>query len=113
MKAFVFSYNPGLEQAVISNILDNTNAVVDWVSPYRGLVILASDLTTNELAAVLQSHLNGIWYVLVEANLGNCNGWLAQNFWTFVNDPNSVKPKALMDLLGTVPPPPPKGLINN
>jgi hypothetical protein len=97
----------------VYEILNNTAAVVTWVSPYPYLFIALSNLTVAELSAVLQTHFAGIWFILVEATPHNSNGWLPSQFWEYINDPGKAWSSTILaDLLklsrSSLPAPAPK-----
>lgn len=109
MKAFLFNFNPIPSVEYIHYTLNNTSSVETWVAPLQNSAILISKLTVHELAAVLHSHFRETWFVLIEANSENTNGWLPNDFWEYLFEPNTVWSKKLVHsfLPNNVPPPPP------
>lgn len=107
MKAFLLTYNSIFPPERVHQILNSTRAIETWLSPYPFAAVVLSRLTVNELAAVLQTHFAGIWFIVVEANKDNSNGWLPPQFWEYIADPdNAWSKKFLAGLLGDIPPPP-------
>jgi hypothetical protein len=108
VKAYILNANPILPFEHVHRILNNTSAVDTWVSPFQGCAIVLSRLTVSELAAVLQTHFSGVWFLLVEANQDNSNGWLPPQFWEYMSNPHKAwSDKILAGLLKQSPPPPP------
>jgi hypothetical protein len=118
VKAHLLAYNPVLAPERVHQILNNTQAVKTWLSPFPYAAVVLSELTVNELAAVLQTHFLGIWFILVEANRDNANGWLPPQFWEYISDPGTAWSKQLFaSLFKNIPPPPlsppPLGLLGD
>jgi hypothetical protein len=99
MKAYLFTYNTALSSNYINNLLNTSNAINTWVSPYHGTSIIISQLTVSELSAVLHSHLDDIWFIVIEATPTNSNGWLPGNFWDYISDPNTAWTSSLLSSL--------------
>lgn len=97
MKAYLFSYNTMLDLEHISSVLNNSNAIETWISPYQGCAIILSKLTVAELSAVLRTYTYHYWYVVAEINSVNANGWLPPIFWEFVSDPMTMWSKSLLE----------------
>lgn len=95
MKAFLLSYGVTLNVAFVHYVLNDTNAVKTWVSPLPNASILVSDLTVIDLSAVLHGRFGDAWFVLVEANADNCNGWLPNEFWEYLTNPSVAWSKQL------------------
>jgi len=106
MKAFIFVHNNVLTPEYVYGILNNTRAVQTWVSPFSSTFIIVSNLSIHELTAVLNTHLSGIWFVLVEANKENTNGWLPGEFWEYLIHPQATWTKKLLMQLTQTPAPP-------
>lgn len=90
MRAFIFTHNPILQSEYVYDILNKTTSVETWVAPFSYSAILISKLTVSELSAVLHSHFGDAWFILVEANKDNVNGWLPNDFWEYILDPYTV-----------------------
>jgi len=116
VKAYLLTYNSVFNPEYVHQILNNTRAIQTWVSPFPYSAIVLSNLTVNELAAVLQTHFAGVWFMLAEVNKDNTNGWLPAQFWEYVGDPQAAWSKRLFaQFAKTLPPPrpaltPPPGL---
>jgi hypothetical protein len=108
MKAYVLTFNSALSDQHVHQILNSSKAIDTWLSPYQSTVIVLSRLTVSELAAVLQTHFLGIWFLVVEVTKDNSNGWLPPQFWEYIADPYKAwSSKILAGLLTNPPPPPP------
>lgn len=90
MKAYWLSCNTALSFDFVVGVLNGSQAIETWVSPYPGSAIVISRLSLNELTAVFHSHLQEIWFVLIEISNANTNGWLPGEFWDHINDPASA-----------------------
>jgi hypothetical protein len=90
VKAFLFAHSSATPPESVYEILNSTRAVSTWASPFPYSAILLSNLSVSELSAVLQTHLYGIWFILIEATSENCNGWLPAQFWEYINDPGKA-----------------------
>ena len=90
MKAFLLSFSSLLDVNYVHTVLNNSNSVETWLSPFPFSVIIVSRLTTSELGAVLQSHFGGNLFVVVEATPQNTSGWLPPEFWDYINNPQHV-----------------------
>lgn len=112
MKAYLLTHSGLLEPSQAYQILNQTQAIETWISPFPYSAVLISKLTVAELAAVLRSHFGDTWFILVEANKDNSNGWLPQQFWDYVMDPQKAWTQQLFArLFKNLPPPPPPGLL--
>ena len=110
MKAYLFTWNPVLPQMHIASVLNSSNAIDTWVSPFPSVAIVVSKLSLSELTAVPNTHMAGIWFILNEANSVNTSGLLPAEFWNYVNNPSSIVYKSyLADLAKSVQS---KGLLN-
>lgn len=107
MKAFLLAYNPMFPSDFVHKVLNETRAVAYWASPFNGAVIVLSQLTVAELAAVLREHFNGVWFIVTEADKNNANGLLPAPFWEYVNDPFAAWAKQTFSRLAAISPPPP------
>ena len=90
MKPYLLSHNSVLSPEKTYRFLSDTKAVRTWVSPFPCVSILLSDLTVNELTAVLNTHFGGIWFILVELGTDTTNGWLPAEFWEYVTNPQQA-----------------------
>ncbi len=106
MKAFILSHSHMTSPEAMYQILDKTQAVSTWVTPYRHMVIVLSNLSITELAAVLRTHMPDTWFTLVEAKPDNCDGWLPRQFWEYINDPEKAHSDKIFEKLFASSPPP-------
>lgn len=111
MKAYIFSWNNVYTPEYVSYLLNDTKAIKTWVSPISGTAILVSDLSVIDLSSVLHGRLGDVWFILVEAAPYNTSGWLPANFWTYINNPQSlIQGNYLAELFAT---PHKGGLLQN
>ncbi len=104
MKAYIFSWNNVYTSEYVTFLLNDTQAIETWVSPISGTAILISKLSITDLSSVLHGRLGEVWFLLVEATQYNTNGWLPNNFWNYINNPQSmVQRNYLAELLSTPP----------
>ena len=103
MRAFLLSFSALLNSNHVHNVLNTSNSVETWVSPFPFSAIVVSRLTALELGAVLHSHFGESLFMIVEATTLNTSGWLPMEFWNFVNDPQGTWSKQFFSLprLGT------------
>lgn len=116
MNSFLLTHSNTTPAPLAYAILNNTRAVITWVSPFPYVAIVVSSLTLNELTAVLRTHFGNTWFLLIEATRENTNGLLPGDFWQYINNPlQAVRDKFLAEIQksrettpGTLPPPPPR-----
>jgi hypothetical protein len=112
MNAYIFSWNNVYSPEYVSYLLNDTQAIETWVSPISGTAILVSKLSVIDLSSVLHGRLGEAWFVLVEATPYNSSGWLPANFWTYINNPQSMVQRNYLEELLASPPKnelPPRG----
>lgn len=97
MKAYLFTYSLTCPPAQVHTILNNTNAIHTWIAPFPYSAILISNLTPQELGAILRNHLAGVWFVITQIDSQLVDGWLPGNFWEYVNNPDQVSFRELLD----------------
>ena len=85
MKTYLFTYSTMCSEFQAQSILNETNAVATWVQPFPNAVLLASDLSVQDLAAVLRERLGTTWFLISEMTSTTVNGLLPANLWEFVN----------------------------
>jgi len=98
VKAYLLSFSALINANHVYAVLNNSNAVDTWVSPFPFSAILVSRLTTSELAAVLHSHFGEALFMIVEATSWNSSGWLPPEFWEYVNNPQGAWSKNVFKL---------------
>lgn len=98
MKAYLLSFSALINSNHVHSVLNGSNAVETWVSPFPFSAILVSRLSTSELAAVLHSHFGESLFMIVEANSWNSSGWLPPEFWEYVNNPQAAWSKNMFKL---------------
>lgn len=107
MKAFLFTHSSLVASEEAHQRLSGTRAIATWFSPFPYSAMLLSDLTVNELTAVLNTHFQGVWFILAELTPENCNGLLPVELWDYVTDPFKAWTKKLFAQLPvTIPEPP-------
>ena len=95
MNAYWLSCNIALSFDFVTGVLDGSKAIDTWVSPYPCSAILLSRLSLNELTAVLHTHFGQAWFILIELNAQNSNGWLPGEFWEQITDPQAAWSKKI------------------
>ena len=113
MKAFVLTYSAVLDYVRVQNVLNTTRSVETWLSPFPFSAIVVSKLTVSELSAVLHSHFGDAWFIVVEANQHNSNGWLSKEFWDYIADPHGVWSRGILSQLTSPSVPPAPGRLTN
>ena len=108
MKAYLFAYSQACSQAQVHAFLNNTQAVKTWVAPFPYSAILVSDLNTQDLSAILQRRLQGAWFIVTEMNRQMVDGWLPENLWAYVNEPEQAWSRKLFEQLPPPKTPPPQ-----
>ncbi|WP_139369667.1 hypothetical protein [Xanthomonas axonopodis] len=98
MKAFLLSFSALLNANHVHAVLNSSNAVDTWVSPFPFSAIVVSRLTAIELGAVFHSHFGDTLFMLVEATAWNTSGWLPPEFWEYVNSPHAAWSKNVFKL---------------
>ena len=99
MKPYLFTYNQLCPAWYAQSILNETNAVTNWVQPFPGAAIVISNLDSRDLSAVLHERLGVVWFLITPLNSETVNGFLPANFWEFIKrDPSNSLP--------VFPPPP-------
>lgn len=84
----------------VQYLLNDSNAIETWVSPFPYAAIVISKLNINELGAVIRERLPGVWFMVTELKSGTVQGWIPGDLWQYVNDPQGVwTRKQLADLL--------------
>ena len=107
MKPYLFLFCATCSPRGVHAILNATDAIHNWVSPFPYSAILVSNLDTRELSAILRRQLNGKWFIVAQIDSQSINGWLPGDFWQFVNNPDEA---SLAHLLPDQPAPPSGGI---
>ena len=90
MKPYLFTYSQMCPGWHAQAILNETNAVKNWVQPFPNAVIVLSGLDAYDLAAVLRVRLGETWFLVTELSSATVDGFLPGNLWQFVNnEPNA------------------------
>lgn len=97
MKAFLLSFSPALLVNHVHTVLNGSNSVETWLSPFPFSAIIVSRLTTSELAAVFHSHFGNNLFIVTEATSQNTSGWLHAEFWEYINNPENVLRKNMFN----------------
>lgn len=108
MRAFLLNFSTLLDQHHVHGVLNSSNSIENWLSPFPYSAIVVSRLTAVELGAVLHSHFGGHLFILVEATTTNTGGWLPKEFWDFINNPQTSWSKQIFPAIQRpiIPPPP-------
>lgn len=104
VKPYLLTHNSLLSPEKTHRFLNETKAVQTWVSPYPCVSILLSDLTVNELTAVLNTHFGRIWFILVELETDRTNGRLPAEFWEYITNPQQAWSQNLFGNIATKKP---------
>lgn len=102
MKAYLLTYSYSLvcPPKWVYKVLNTTQAIRNWVSPFPYAAILVSDLTTEELSDILRNRLDDeVWFMVAQLDSELVDGWLPGDFWAFVNDPAEASLQPLLDRL--------------
>ncbi len=102
MKAYLFAYSQAWTQAQVHAILNDTKAIETWIAPFPSAAVLISDLSAQDLGAVLHRRLSDAWFIVTEISPGSVDGWLPENLWSYVNQPAQAWSQNLFENL---PPP--------
>ena len=113
MKAYLFAYSQACIQARVHAMLNDTEAVKMWVAPFPYAAILVSDLNTQDLGAVLHKRLSDAWFIVTEMNRQIVDGWLPENIWKYVNEPEQTWSRQLLEQLPSPQTPPPQAPPDN
>ena len=90
MKAYLFAYSQAWTQAQVHAVLNDTNAIETWIAPFPSAAVLISDLSAQDLGAVLHRRLSDAWFIVTELNPASVDGWLPNNLWSYVNQPEQA-----------------------
>ena len=101
MKAHLVAYGQTCSPQQVHHVLNDTQAVVTWVSPFPYAAILVSGLDVHDLAGVLRNRLPGVWFMVTELRGDSVQGWLPKELWDYVNDPSQASSRQLFAGLGT------------
>lgn len=100
MKAYLLTYSPVCPPEWVYKVLDTTQAIHNWVSPFPYAAILVSNLTTQKLGAMLRNRLDDeVWFMVTQLDSELVDGWLPGDFWEFVDDPAEASLQPLLDRL--------------
>jgi len=111
MRSYLLTHSAMLAPESVHQILNQTQSIETWLSPFPYAAVLISRLTISELSAVMHSHFGDTWFILVETSKDNVNGWLPQQFWDYLIDPQTAWSQQLFAKLHKNLPPPPQGLL--
>ena len=90
MKAHLRAYSQACAPRQVQRLLNDTQAVETWVTPFPYAAILVSRLDVNDLAAVLRDRLPGVWFMVTELRSDAVQGWLPKELWDYVNSPSDA-----------------------
>ena len=111
MKAHLLVYSQACAPRQVQRLLNDTEVVETWVTPFPYAAILVSRLDVNDLAAVLRGRLPGVWFMVTELRSDAVQGWLPKELWEYVNSPSQAWSRQLFaglegSRLGRPPAPP-------
>lgn len=104
MKSYLLSHSGACTPEHVHQVLNDTQAVETWITPFPYAAILISRLDVGDLAAVIRERLPGVWLMVTELNGRSVQGWLPANLWEYVNDP--LKARSMKLFSGVAPPSP-------
>lgn len=107
MKAHLLVYSQACTPPQAQRLLNDTQAVETWVTPFPYAAILVSGLDVHDLAAVLRDRLPGVWFMVTELRGDAVQGWLPKELWDYVNSPSEAWSRQLFAGLGKPSPEPP------
>lgn len=90
MKSYLFTYSQACTQAEAYAVLNDTQGVQTWIAPFPHAAILVSSLNVQDLSAILRERLPEVWFMVTEMDHQTVNGWLPENLWEYVNDPQKA-----------------------
>ena len=90
MKAHLLAYSQACAPPQVQRLLNDTQAVETWVTPFPYAAILVSRLDVNDIAAVLRDRLPGVWFMVTELRSDAVQGWLPKELWEYVNSPSDA-----------------------
>ena len=90
MNAYLFAHGQACMPAQMHRLLNDTEAVATWVSPFPYAAILISRLDVHDIAADLRHRLPGVWFMVTELNADAVQGWLPKDLWEYVTDPSQA-----------------------
>ena len=101
MKAYLLAHSQACTPRQVQHLLNDTEAVATWVTPFPFAAILVSSLSVNDLAAVLRDRLPSVWFIVTELRGDSVQGWLPRELWDYVNNPSQAWSRQLFAGLGT------------
>ena len=107
MKSYLLSHSGACAPEHVQQVLNETQAVETWITPFPYAAILISRLDVRDLAAVIRERLPGVWLMVTELNGGSVQGWLPADLWEYVNDPLKARSRKLFSGVAPPSPPPP------
>ena len=90
MKAYLLTHSQACTPTHVQTLLNETEGIETWVSPFPYGAILVSERNVRDLAAVLRSRLPDVWFMVTELNGNAVQGWLPGNLWEYVNNPQQA-----------------------
>ena len=104
MKSYLLTYSQACTPTQVQYLLNDTQAIETWVTPFPYAAIILSKLNVHDLAAVIRNRLPGVWFMMNELNSDTVQGWLPADIWEYVNDPQQAWSRKLFATLAPVPP---------
>lgn len=105
MKAYLLTYSQACTPMQAQYLLNDTQAIETWVTPFPYAAILVSKLGVHDLAAVIRNRIPGVLFMVTELKSETAQGWLPGDLWEYVNDPQGAWSRKLFAGL-TIPPAP-------
>ncbi len=91
-KAYILNFDKGglldnFDYKSFHEILTNAKGVFDWwhylESSY--IIIVDNHITANNISDFVRTRMSNKYFIVVELNLSNHNGWLPQEAWEWIN----------------------------
>ena len=106
MNSYLFVYSQARTPTEVQYVLNDTQAVETWVTPFPYAAILLSKLNLGDIGVVLRDRLPGMWFMVTEMHSHTVQGWLPRNFWEYVNAPQQARYRKLAELMNPPSPQP-------
>ena len=105
MKTYLLTYSQACTPIQVQYLLNDTQAIETWVTPFPYAAILLSKLSVHDLAAVIRSRLPGVWFMMTELKSDTVQGWLPGDLWEYVNNPQGAWSRKLFASVAVPPAP--------
>jgi hypothetical protein len=86
MKTFLFSFNVAqIDPEIVRARLNSAPEILDWLVLTGGLILVKSEHGHDELAMRIRGSFPSMQFLVTEAGPTNCDGWMPQPVWDFIN----------------------------